>query len=165
MFTDWILWGIVVQALAAGLVAGVFLAFSDFIMISLSASKPAAGTEAMQVINREVYRSVFMVLLVGLAPASAAMALYGYLYLPGSAAGWLIAGAGIYFVGVMLATRFGNVPMNMRLEAMPQAGAAAQGYWPDYVRGWVAWNHLRTLASFGTMACYVIAAVQLAKAG
>lgn len=164
MFEDWILWGIVALALAAGLVAGVFLAFSDFIMTSLSASNPAAGTEAMQIINREVYGSIFMVLLIGLVPVSAAVALLGHFTLPGSAAVWLIAAAVVYFAGVMLVTGFGNVPMNTRLEAMPQAGAAAQAYWPDYVRGWVVWNHLRTAASVGTMACYVIAAVQLAKA-
>ncbi|CUH62978.1 putative integral membrane protein [Thalassovita gelatinovora] len=164
MSEDWIVWGIVALSLAAGLVAGIFLAFSDFIMTSLANSKPAAGTEAMQIINRKVYGSIFMVLLVGLVPVSVAMALLGHFYLPGSVAVWLIAGAVLYIVGVMLVTGVCNVPMNMRLEAMPQAGAAAQAYWPEYVKTWVLWNHLRTLASFGTMACYVIAAVQLAKA-
>ncbi|MYM54146.1 anthrone oxygenase family protein [Thalassovita mangrovi] len=164
MFADWMLWGIVALALSAGLVAGVFLAFSDFIMTSLSASKPAAGTEAMQIINREVHGSIFALLLIGLVPVSAVVALFGYFTLPGSASAWLIVATAVYFAGVMLVTGLGNVPMNMRLEAMPQAGAAAQAYWPDYVRGWVVWNHLRTAASFGTMACYVIAAVQLAKA-
>ena len=39
-----ILWVLMVLALAAALVAGVFLTFSDFVMPSLFAAAPAAGT-------------------------------------------------------------------------------------------------------------------------
>ena len=42
--------------LAYGLLGGVFLAFSDFIMRSLSLVGGYGGVEAMQVINREVFR-------------------------------------------------------------------------------------------------------------
>jgi len=42
--------------LAYALVGGVFLAFSDFIMRSLSLTSGVGGVEAMQVINREVFR-------------------------------------------------------------------------------------------------------------
>ena len=74
METQIILWGLVALALAAALVAGVFLTFSDFVMPSLFAAAPSAGTEAMQIINRKVYRSIFMVLLIGLIPVSALIA-------------------------------------------------------------------------------------------
>jgi len=53
--------------LAYGIVPGVFLALSDFIIRSLSRT---GGIEAMQVINREVFRWVFMALFRGLAPVS-----------------------------------------------------------------------------------------------
>ena len=69
-------WVLAAASIAAGLVAGVFLTFSDFVMRSLGASAPAAGMEAMQQINRKVYRSVFMVLLLGLVPVSLAIAVY-----------------------------------------------------------------------------------------
>ena len=59
-------WGLIALAMATGLVAGVFLTFSDFVMKSLFAAEPAAGTEAMQIINRKVYNSIFMVLLIGM---------------------------------------------------------------------------------------------------
>ena len=48
--------------IATGLVAGVFLTFSDFVMRSLSASEAIAGAEAMQEINRKVYGSIFLTL-------------------------------------------------------------------------------------------------------
>lgn len=163
MFAEWVIWGIAALSLLIGLVAGVFLAFSDFVMPSLLASKPAAGSEAMQVINRKVYASIFIVLLVGLIPVTAVVGGLAYLFLEGAAALWLMVGGAIYFAGVFLASMVGNIPMNRRLEAMPQGGAEAQAYWPSYVRGWQIWNHMRTVSSFATMGCYVIAAVLLAQ--
>ena len=56
--------------LAYGIVRGVFLALSDFIVRSLSRTGGTVGIEAMQVINREVFRWVFMALFRGLAPVS-----------------------------------------------------------------------------------------------
>ena len=42
------------------LLAGVFLSFSDFVMRSLAATQPAGGIEAMQQINRKVFRTLFI---------------------------------------------------------------------------------------------------------
>lgn len=158
-----ILWVLMVLALAAALVAGVFLTFSDFVMPSLFAAAPAAGTEAMQIINRKVYRSIFMVLLIGLIPVSAAIAIAAFL-LDLRASQWLIAAGVLYFFGVFLASAVGNIPMNKRLEAMPQGGVEAQRYWPNYVTGWVRWNHVRWIAATGTAMCYLLAAIELAGA-
>ena len=62
--------------LAYALVAGVFLAFSDFIMRSLALTGGTGGVEAMQVINREVFRWVFMTLFLGMAGVSIVVAGY-----------------------------------------------------------------------------------------
>ncbi len=59
--------------LAYAFIGGVFLAFSDFIMRSLAMTGGHGGIEAMQVINREVFRWVFMALFLGLAPVSGSM--------------------------------------------------------------------------------------------
>ncbi|MBN35194.1 MAG: hypothetical protein CMM46_10550 [Rhodospirillaceae bacterium] len=58
-----ILIGSQIAALAGGLVAGLFLIFSDFMMRALRLATPAAGIEVMQTLNREIYRSATMVLL------------------------------------------------------------------------------------------------------
>ena len=70
MSEHWFLIVSAVAVLACGLVAGVFLTFSDFVMKSLAASPPAGAIEAMQVINRKVYRTLFMALLLGMAALS-----------------------------------------------------------------------------------------------
>jgi len=80
--------------LAYALVGGVFLAFSDFIMRSLSLTGGTGGVEAMQVINREVFRWVFMALFLGMAAVSLAIAGYGAANLK-HPAGALILAAGL----------------------------------------------------------------------
>lgn len=147
MVSDIIMVSAASAGIASALVAGVFLAFSDFIMRSLSAAEPAAGIEAMQQINRKVYRSLFLVLLMGLAPVSLALAVAAFWVGYGPAAVWLSAGAVVYLFGVIAVTMAGNVPMNKRLDRMRLPDAGAGAYWQEYGLRWTRLNHLRTLAS------------------
>ncbi len=162
MFTDLFQISLAAATLASGLVAGVFLTFSDFVMRALGRAGPVAGIAAMQMINREVYRSLFMVLLIGMAAVSVGLALVGVVFIGGAAAGWLIAAAGAYLAGVMAVTARANVPMNQRLDGEDPASAAARAVWKDYLRDWTRWNHLRTVASGGAMLCFFAASLTLA---
>ena len=155
-------WVLAAASIAAGLVAGVFLTFSDFVMRSLGASAPAAGMEAMQQINRKVYRSVFMVLLLGLVPVSLAIAVYAAVSGGSAASAWLIAGATLYLLGVFGVTAAGNVPMNKKLDALGLTGSAALGYWARYERNWTRLNHVRTVASAGSAMCFLVGALLIA---
>ncbi|NNE89941.1 MAG: DUF1772 domain-containing protein [Silicimonas sp.] len=131
--------------IAYAVVGGVFLAFSDFIMRSLALSVSGAGT--MQVINREVFRWVFMALFLLLAPVSLALAFYGVI-VAGGTAGILIAIAGMtYVVGCFGVTICFNVPMNNALADLDGTSDAAKVYWQGtYVPRWTFWNSVRTAA-------------------
>ena len=85
------------SVIVCGVVSGVFLTFSDFVMRSLGAARTAAGVEVMQFINREVYRSVFMFLLLGMSAFSLFLVVYAYFRLAGPATSWVMAGGTIYF--------------------------------------------------------------------
>ena len=146
-------------ALVMALVAGVFLAFSDFVMRSLWGAAPGTGIEAMQKINREVYGSAFLVALLGLAPLSLGLAGYALWGMEGPAAGWIIAGGLIYFCGTILVTMLGNVPMNKRLDLMVLNAPETVSYWEVYARRLTRWNHLRTAASAIGSACLLIGSV------
>lgn len=163
MFTDWIVYACVIAALASGLIAGVFLTFSDFVMRSLIAAHPEGGIEAMQNINRKVYGSVFLVLFMAMAPVSVALAVYASLALTGAAATWIIAGAAIYVISVFLVTIVCNVPMNKRLDRMDQAARETTDYWRIYGPVWTRWNHVRTVGSLATSVCFLTAGVMLAQ--
>ncbi len=55
------------SALGCGLVAGVFFAFSTFVMSALARLQPAQGITAMQSINITAINPLFMVALFGTA--------------------------------------------------------------------------------------------------
>jgi uncharacterized membrane protein len=137
-----------IVVLAYALIAGVFLAFSDFIMRALMLTSGTGGAEAMQVINREVFRWVFMLLFIGLAPVSIGIAVYGVFWV-GNGPGALFALAGIlYLFGCFLVTVVFNVPMNEALAEMELSDPATHAYWLDsYVPRWTFWNSIRATAS------------------
>lgn len=134
--------------IAYALVSGVFLAFSDFIMRSLAHTGGIGGVDAMQVINREVLRWVFMTLFIGMAPVSLAIAAYGG-FIAGNGPGTIFVLAGlIYFVGCFGVTVFFNVPMNEVLAGMDASSPSAHEYWTGtYLPRWTFWNTVRTFAS------------------
>ncbi|MEP5759502.1 MAG: anthrone oxygenase family protein [Litoreibacter sp.] len=134
--------------IAYALVSGVFLAFSDFIMRSLAHTGGIGGVDAMQAINREVFRWVFMTLFIGMAPISLGIAAYGE-FVVGNGPGTLFVLAGlIYFLGCFGVTVFFNVPMNEALAGMDASSPAASDYWTGtYMPRWTFWNSVRTAAS------------------
>ncbi len=134
--------------LAYALVAGVFLAFSDFIMRSLAITGGVGGVEAMQVINREVFRWVFMTLFLGMAAVSIVIAGYAWIGLSGPASLLILLSALIYLVGCFGVTVAFNVPMNEALAGMELTSEATRDYWlQTYVPRWTFWNSVRTAAS------------------
>ncbi|WP_068116177.1 anthrone oxygenase family protein [Tropicimonas marinistellae] len=133
--------------LAYALVGGVFLAFSDFIMRSLAKTGGHGGIEAMQVINREVFRWIFMALFLGLAAVSVIVAAYGAFALTGPARTLIMLAGLVYLIGCFGVTVFFNVPMNEALAGMETSGASTRDYWNQtYVPHWTFWNSVRTAA-------------------
>lgn len=134
--------------LAYALVAGVFLAFSDFIMRSLAITGGTGGVEAMQVINREVFRWIFMTLFLGMAGVSVLIAVYAWINLSGPAALFFLLAALIYLFGCFGVTIVCNVPMNEALAGMDLTSEATRDYWlQTYVPRWTLWNSVRTGAA------------------
>ncbi|MEC7291572.1 MAG: hypothetical protein VXW22_15925, partial [Pseudomonadota bacterium] len=70
MTVDWTAYACLMLGLSASLVAGVFQTFSDFVMGGLMRAKPASGIDAMQQLNRTVFRSVFLATFLALVPAT-----------------------------------------------------------------------------------------------
>lgn len=129
---------------AYALVGGVFLAFSDFIMRSLALS---GGAAAMQAINREVFRWIFMALFLGMAAMSVIIAALAGYSLSGPASGAIIIAALIYLFGCFAVTVFCNVPMNEALAAMDPDDQATNDFWSEtYLPRWTFWNTIRTIA-------------------
>lgn len=150
------------SVIACALVAGVFLSFSDFVMKSLGSTQATGGAEVMQAINRDVFRSIFIVLLLSMSALAPFMVGFAHYHLTGLSA-MLIAGAGlIYFFGVYVVTVACNVPMNKRLDAAGCAGEEAARYWTRiYQPRWTFWNTIRTIAAAVSAVGYLLGSAGL----
>ncbi len=153
-----------IAVIASALVSGVFLTFSDFVMRSLDCAKRSAGVEVMQVINREVFRTIFMVLLLGMSGLSLFLIGYAYFNITGPALPLIITGGAFYFIGVFVVSLVFNVPMNKHLDSLDYAGPEAAAYWTGtYMPRWTFWNTVRAITSGAAAICFLAASIWLAQ--
>jgi len=141
--------------LGAGLVGGVFYAFSSFVMPGLQRLPPAQGIAAMNEINVTAEHPAFMVAFMGTTALCLYLGVRGVMDWGDRRATLLVAGSALYLVGAFLLTVAHNVPLNDQLaDVHPHAtGAAAQ--WQHYLDGWNWANHVRGAASIAASAAYV----------
>jgi uncharacterized membrane protein len=143
--------------LGCGLIAGVFFAFSSFIMTALARRPSAQGIAAMQSINIAVINPLFMLVFLGtgLVCLLLLVAAIGNWQL--SNAPYLLAGSLLYLIGALGTTIGFNVPLNNDLAAIQPNSSEAASIWTKYLARWSAWNHLRTVASLGAVAAFSLA--------
>lgn len=144
------------SALGCGLIAGVFFAFSTFVMGALARLPAAHGIAAMQSINVVVMNRMFLAAFVGTAAACALLAVASLTLQPPGAT-CLVAGSALYLVGTFLVTIACNVPRNDALAAVAPDSAAGAILWSTYLTGWTAWNHVRTAAALVAAALLTLA--------
>lgn len=164
MTPQWLIYACATMVVATGLVGGVFLTFSDFVMRSLRDASPVAGIEAMQSINRTVYRSVFLALFFAAAALAVVLSAYAIFRSPGPAATWIIIGGGLYVVGVFAITMTRNVPMNRHLDTMDPAAPQTATYWTAYLSAWTRWNHVRSVSAAAATTCFLTGTLLLVSA-
>jgi uncharacterized membrane protein len=137
----------VVTALGCALVAGVFFAFSTFVMPALARLPAPQGIAAMQSINVAAVTPPFMLALFG--TGLACLVLGGAAVADGRSPGALrvLLGCALYVAGTLVVTMAANVPLNDALARADASGAAGARLWAAYVTSWTAWNHVRTIAA------------------
>lgn len=136
-----------VAALGCGLVAGVFFAFSTFVMSGLGRLGPPQGIAAMQSINITAVTPMFMTALFGTGFCCLVLAVFSLVRWDQPGSGFLLAGSLIYITGTVLVTIFFNVPLNNALAAVDPASAEGADLWARYLVNWGVWNHVRTITS------------------
>lgn len=144
-------------ALGCGLVAGVFFAFSSFVMKALACRPASEGIAAMQSINVVVLHSWFLRAFLGTAAVCVVTLISSLVRWREPNSAYLLAGSVLYLVGSLWVTVAFNVPRNEALKAVAPAVPSSAGLWADYVVTWTAWNHVRTAASLAAAASFSIA--------
>ncbi len=148
---------ILLSALGSGLIAGIFFAFSTFVMTALGRLTPEQGISAMQAINVTVLNPWFLGVFFGTALGCILLAIFAFLSWGAPGILYLVAGSALYLCGSILVTMLFNVPLNNKLAAVKPNSAEGATLWTQYLSTWTVWNHVRTIASLAAMASFIMA--------
>jgi uncharacterized membrane protein len=140
----------------AGLMAGVYFAFSTFVMAGIRRLRPEQGLVAMQEVNRAAPTPLFMLLLLGTGALSVVLAVVAVRRLDGPAQVWVLVGAAAYLVSLVVTIAY-HVPRNNALDRVDPNSAGAVAAWLDYAGPWVAVNHVRTAGALASCLAFVVA--------
>lgn len=132
--------------LGSALMAGVFYAFSAFVMPGLARLPAPRGIAAMQSMNITAVRPALMLAMFGTAALCVALIVCAVRGWGSGYAGWLLGGALLYLVGAVVLTIAFHVPLNDSLAVLDPASADAAGVWNAYLARWGAGNQVRWIA-------------------
>jgi uncharacterized membrane protein len=134
------LWDVLAAAasVGSGLLAGVFFAFSAFVMSGLQRLPGTGGAAAMRSINVTAQRPPLMIALFGVSALCVTMIVRALATWSQPGAAWLLAGAALTVIGALGVTSAVNVPLNNRLDA-------GTVNWSRFLAGWEPANHARTV--------------------
>lgn len=134
-------------AIGCGLVAGIFFAFSSFVMKALGRLPSDHGIAAMNAINVTVINPGFVLLFFGSGVACVALAADAAWHWGKGGAVLVLAAAALYLVGCIGVRMVRNVPLNDALAAATIGTPEAAVLWTRYLGEWTFWNMVRTAAS------------------
>jgi uncharacterized membrane protein len=146
-----------VGLLASASVAGIFFAFSSFVMPALARMPADRGIAAMQSINITAVRPVFMSVLFGTALLCLGLTVVGFRALGAGYAVPLLAGSLLYLAGVILLTMVVHVPLNDELATLDPVLPDSAAVWSQYLSRWGAANQLRWICPLGSAMAFLLA--------
>lgn len=146
-FITGLLW---VAALGSGLMAGIYFAFSTFIMRAFGGLETTQSVAAMNAINKTILKSLFMPLFFGTTIVSVILMIVALVYWGTPDSGLMLAAGVFYFIGMFVCTAAFNVPLNHQLAGLNEDSTDAAEVWCRYLHTWTRWNHIRTVSSLIT---------------
>ncbi|UGX87226.1 anthrone oxygenase family protein [Phyllobacterium meliloti] len=151
-------------ALGSGLMAGLFFAFSSFIMTAFAKLPAEQGIAAMNSINVTILNFSFTLAFFGTAAICVVLGVVSVLRWSDSGSLALLAGSVFFLVGTIIVTIVFNVPLNDALAAVAPASTEGASVWANYLKDWLPWNHVRTVANFAALAAFIFAFAQQSQA-
>jgi len=142
-------------ALGSGLIAGVYFAFSGFIMRALGNINTTQAIAAMNAINETILRSWFMPLFFGSSIISLCLIIVALVHWGEAGTELTLVAGVVYFIGMFVCTVVFNVPLNNSLARTDPDSDYAQLVWSRYLKIWTKWNHLRTVCSLVTCVLFI----------
>jgi uncharacterized membrane protein len=146
----------IVAAVGAGLAAGVFFAFSTFVMTALGRLSDREGMSAMQAINKAAPSPSFMTALFGTAVVCVVLGISALTRLDEPSGRYQLIGSAAYLTGIVVTIAY-HVPHNDALARVDPASIGAPHAWRGYLTQWTAWNHVRTLTCLAAAVLFSLA--------
>ena len=150
---------IVLLIVITGLMAGIYFAFSVFIMKSLSMLPELEAAKAMNKINDVILNTLFLPVFVVSTLWFSGLIIWSITDWQGLESQLVIMTAVIYIVGMFTVTAFGNVPLNNALKSAANDEMKLVAHWRKYLTHWTRLNHVRTLSSIA--ACTLLTLSQV----
>ena len=147
---------ILVAAIASATTAGIFFAFSTFVMQALAQQPPGQGIATMQSINITVINPWFMATFFGPAAAGLVLTISALRHWEQPGAVYWLAGSLLYLIGTIGVTIAGNIPLNDALAAVSPDSVEGTTLWAKYLTDWTVWNHIRTIAACLAAALFAV---------
>ena len=138
---------LVIATIAAGLIAGLFYAYTVSVMPGLARTDDRTFVESMRGIDIAIQNGWFMLTFLG-APLLAAVA--GVLYRRSGAPLWWIVAGFVCLVAMIVITGAVHVPMNNALHAGGDSYADLRA---RFEVPWVRWNVVRMAVSIAGFGC------------
>lgn len=151
-------------AIGSGVVAGIFFAFSSFVMEALGRIASESGIAAMNAINITVYNPGFMFAFMGTAAVCLALAAGSYSLWKSLDGKLLLAASLIYIIACVGVTMLFNVPLNEALAAAAPGTQEEADLWTRFLSDWTFWNHVRTVAALVSAIMFIIGLIRRAGA-
>ena len=137
-------WLLVVACLGSGMMAGLFVSFSMFMMKALGSLAPPDGIKAMQAINRFIVRPSYLMVFLG---TGLLLAVACYVAGSSHAMFWIVLAATVvYIAACIVSTVWFNVPLNDELDGSDPHDVDSHHLWRYYLTEWTKWNHVRAAA-------------------
>ena len=151
---------VVVALLGSAMIAGVFFAFSSFVMKALTRMPSHEGIAAMHSINVVVLNRSFLGVFMGTTLLSVLVAVLAVMGWGEASAPYFLAGSLLYVIGTFLVTGLGNVPLNNKLAAVSAVEPDAIAVWEHYLDRWTTLNTIRTVAATAAAMMFTIGLIQ-----
>ena len=147
---------ILLAAIGSALTAGIFFAFSTFVMQALGQQPEASGIATMQAINITVINPWFMATFFGPGIACLILTVVALRQWQQPGAIYWLAGSLLYLIGTIGVTIAGNIPLNDALAVAVPNSADGATLWAQYLTHWTWWNHVRTAAALLAAALFTL---------
>ncbi len=138
------------SAVSAGLMAGVYFAWSSMVMPGLRRLQPGEAIRAMQSIDVALVNAWFLTAFVGSAVLSGISVVYSFARWGEEEAIYLLIAGLLLIFGSVVLTGGYHIPRNKALHLVDPDGPEAKERWQRYDAEWTSWNHIRAVASLAS---------------